>query len=111
MLKKLVILLIIVILAVGAYKYFCHPHYAKLNQRIVVLGFDGMDPTLTEKYMAEGKLPNLAALAKEGTYCHLSTTNPAESPVSWASVRANIDKCTPSEKISVENIHAQNGPA
>jgi predicted AlkP superfamily phosphohydrolase/phosphomutase len=85
MLRKIIILLILIVLVVVGYKYFTHPHYAKLNQKIVVLGFDGMDPTLTEKFMAEGKLPNLAALSKEGTYSRLSTTNPAESPVSWAS--------------------------
>jgi predicted AlkP superfamily phosphohydrolase/phosphomutase len=53
--------------------------------RLVVLGLDGMEPTITEKLMAEGKLPNLARLKKEGTYARLRTTTPAISPVAWSS--------------------------
>jgi predicted AlkP superfamily phosphohydrolase/phosphomutase len=53
--------------------------------RMVVLGLDGLEPTLAEKYMAEGKLPNLSRLKKEGTYARLKTTTPAISPVAWSS--------------------------
>jgi predicted AlkP superfamily phosphohydrolase/phosphomutase len=35
--------------------------------------------------MAEGKLPHLAALKKEGVYARLQTTTPAISPVAWSS--------------------------
>ncbi|MFB3896278.1 MAG: alkaline phosphatase family protein [bacterium] len=58
--------------------------YKSLPQRVVVLGFDGMDAGLTEKWMKEGKLPNFSKLAELGGYSQLQTTNPAESPVSWA---------------------------
>ncbi len=54
--------------------------------RTVVLGFDGAAADRTEMLMAEGKLPNLAALAKRGGYSRLATSNPAQSPVSWASI-------------------------
>jgi len=57
---------------------------SKIN-RMVILGLDGMEPTLAEKYMAEGKMPNLARLKKEGTYARLKTTTPAISPVAWSS--------------------------
>ena len=30
--------------------------------RVVILGFDGADAALVERYMAEGRLPNLARL-------------------------------------------------
>jgi len=53
--------------------------------RLVILGLDGLEPTLVEKYMAEGKLPNLARLQKDGTYARLRTTTPAISPVAWSS--------------------------
>ena len=53
--------------------------------RLVILGLDGMEPTLAEKFMAEGKLPNLAGLKKEGSYARLRTTTPAISPVAWSS--------------------------
>ncbi len=53
--------------------------------RIVIIGLDGLEPSLAEKFMAEGKLPNLARLKKEGTYSRLQTTTPAISPVAWSS--------------------------
>jgi predicted AlkP superfamily phosphohydrolase/phosphomutase len=56
-----------------------------LINRMVILGLDGLEPSLAEKYMAEGKLPNLARLKKEGTYARLKTTTPAISPVAWSS--------------------------
>src|SRR5215470_4349347 len=37
-------------------------------RRAVILGFDGMDPELTTKFIAEGKLPNLAKLREQGTF-------------------------------------------
>lgn len=56
-----------------------------LVDRIVIIGLDGLEPSLTEKFMAEGKLPNLARLKKEGGYERLQTTTPAISPVAWSS--------------------------
>ena len=53
--------------------------------RMVILGLDGLEPTLAEKFMSEGKLPNLARLRKDGTYARLRTTTPAISPVAWSS--------------------------
>ncbi|MGB2984431.1 MAG: alkaline phosphatase family protein, partial [Phycisphaerae bacterium] len=53
-------------------------------KRFVVLGLDGMEPTLAEKYMAEGKLPHLSKLKEKGTYARLGTTLPPLSPVAWS---------------------------
>ncbi|MGD9344829.1 MAG: alkaline phosphatase family protein [Candidatus Aminicenantes bacterium] len=53
--------------------------------QLVIVGLDGMEPTLVEKYMQEGKLPNLSSLKKEGSYARLQTTTPAISPVAWSS--------------------------
>lgn len=53
--------------------------------RVVILGFDGADARLTERYMDEGHLPNLARLRAEGTYAPLGTTTPPQTPVSWSS--------------------------
>jgi predicted AlkP superfamily phosphohydrolase/phosphomutase len=58
---------------------------------VVVLGFDGCDPNLAAKWMAEGKLPHLAELAREGTFKPLGTTNPPESPVAWASFATGLN--------------------
>ncbi|NIM06593.1 MAG: nucleotide pyrophosphatase [Armatimonadetes bacterium] len=53
--------------------------------RVIILGFDGMDPEIAEKMMATGRLPNLKKLSETGTYSHLATSCPAMSPVAWSS--------------------------
>jgi len=53
--------------------------------QVVIVGLDGMEPTLVEKYLEEGKLPNLSKLKTSGTYKRLGTTIPAISPVAWSS--------------------------
>jgi|SRR5579863_443445 len=62
-----------------------------VTTQVVVLGFDGADPNLLAKWAKEGKLPNLARLAQSGTFEPLGTTNPPESPVSWASFATGLN--------------------
>ncbi len=73
----------------------CSPQTTKpvrrAAERVFVIGFDGLDPTLTSKFMAEGKLPNLQKLANSGTYRTLGTTQPSESPVAWASFATGVN--------------------
>ncbi len=57
---------------------------SRINQ-LVIIGLDGLEPSLVEKFMAEGKLPHLSRLKKEGSYARLRTTIPAISPVAWSS--------------------------
>ncbi len=54
-------------------------------KRVVILGLDGMEPSLAERWMSEGKLPNLSKLRAQGTYTRLGTTCPPLSPVAWSS--------------------------
>jgi predicted AlkP superfamily phosphohydrolase/phosphomutase len=54
-------------------------------RRLVIVGFDGQDPVLTGRLMAEGRLPNLAKLASIGTWSPLGSTCPPVSPVAWSS--------------------------
>jgi predicted AlkP superfamily phosphohydrolase/phosphomutase len=56
-----------------------------LARRVVIVGFDGQEPKLTDRFMAEGKLPGFARLAAEGSYTRLATTFPSVSPVAWSS--------------------------
>jgi predicted AlkP superfamily phosphohydrolase/phosphomutase len=56
-----------------------------LVDRLVIVGLDGMDPVLTEKFMSEGKLLNFSNLKKTGCYSPLETTIPSISPVAWSS--------------------------
>src|ERR1700736_6396067 len=64
---------------------------AAAQQKVIVLGFDGVDARYTEKWMNEGKLPNLARLRQMGTFRPLRPTVPAQTPVSWSTFSTGID--------------------
>lgn len=64
--------------------------HAKIR-KLIFLGLDGLDPRLTEKYMAEGKLPNLARLREQGSYRRLRTTFPSLSPVAWSTFATGVN--------------------
>jgi predicted AlkP superfamily phosphohydrolase/phosphomutase len=61
------------------------------TQKLVILGFDGMDPQLLKKWMDEGKLPNISKLAKGGGMFPLQTTHSPESPTAWASFATGVN--------------------
>jgi predicted AlkP superfamily phosphohydrolase/phosphomutase len=61
------------------------------QQKVIVLGFDGVDANYTERWMNEGKLPNLAKLRAQGTFRPLLPTTPAQTPVSWSTFSTGID--------------------
>ncbi len=63
---------------------------AAVPPRVIVLGFDGADHALVEKGIAEGRLPNLAALAKKGGFTGLTPTIPAQTPVSWSTFSTGL---------------------
>ncbi|HWW59885.1 MAG TPA: alkaline phosphatase family protein, partial [Thermoanaerobaculia bacterium] len=65
------------------------PSFAQ--QKVIVLGFDGVDAGYTERWMNEGKLPNLARLRAQGTFRPLRPTVPAQTPVSWSTFSTGID--------------------
>ena len=54
------------------------------HKKVIVIGFDGMDPFLTEKMMDAGDLPTFNKLRKHNGYRRLGTSNPPQSPVAWA---------------------------
>jgi predicted AlkP superfamily phosphohydrolase/phosphomutase len=53
---------------------------------MIILGIDGMDPDLLTKFMAEGKMPNFARLAQQGSFRKLTTSIPPQSPVAWSNL-------------------------
>src|ERR1017187_5659989 len=60
-------------------------------ERAVILGFDGMDPELADRFMKEGRLPNLSKLRDKGTFSKLRTTFPAISPVAWSTFLTGVN--------------------
>jgi predicted AlkP superfamily phosphohydrolase/phosphomutase len=61
------------------------------TKRIVIIGFDGMDPQLAQRYMDEGHMPNMKAIAEQGTFRPLATSYPSMSPVAWSSFTTGVD--------------------
>jgi predicted AlkP superfamily phosphohydrolase/phosphomutase len=64
----------------------CSPY-----KRIVILGLDGLDYSLTERMLAEGKLPHMASLREQGCFKPLATTLPSISPVAWSSFQTGTN--------------------
>ncbi len=61
------------------------------DKRVIVLGIDGMDPNILEEMIAQGKMPNFARLAQEGTFARLGTSIPPQSPVAWSDFITGMD--------------------
>jgi predicted AlkP superfamily phosphohydrolase/phosphomutase len=56
------------------------------RDRVILLGFDGMDPDVVELLMSEGKLPNLAKIRQGGAHGRLRSMKPILSPVVWTTI-------------------------
>ncbi len=59
--------------------------------KVVVLGFDGLDYSLTRQLIDDGRLPNFARLEAIGGFWPLETTIPPHSPVAWSSFVTGMD--------------------
>ena len=60
-------------------------------KKVIVLGFDGMDYTLTKQMMDAGRLPHFRRLAEMGTFAPLETSIPPQSPVAWSNFITGMD--------------------
>lgn len=58
---------------------------------MVILGFDGMDPVLVQRWVEAGRLPNIRRLMAQGGLYPLTTTHSAESPTAWASFATGVN--------------------
>jgi predicted AlkP superfamily phosphohydrolase/phosphomutase len=57
---------------------------ARFEKKMIVLGFDGLDPQLLSEYMRQGLLPNFSKLSRSGDFKPLGTSIPPQSPVAWS---------------------------
>jgi predicted AlkP superfamily phosphohydrolase/phosphomutase len=58
-------------------------------KKVLMLGLDGADPVLIDKYIKEGKLPNLKKVIENGATtgdCSMQGVLPAITPPNWASL-------------------------
>ena len=60
-------------------------------KRVVVVGLDGLDPALAQKFMRAGLLPNFQALKDTGSFRPLRTTYPSISPVAWSTFATGVN--------------------
>jgi predicted AlkP superfamily phosphohydrolase/phosphomutase len=56
-----------------------------LRKKVIVIGLDGLEPSIVEAMLDRGDLPNLAKIRAAGVYSRLRTTYPAQTPVAWSS--------------------------
>jgi Flp pilus assembly protein TadD len=59
---------------------------AVASKPVIFIGLDGADWQLLDRYMGEGKMPNLASLVREGTAGDLLTEHPPLSPLIWTTM-------------------------
>ena len=64
---------------------------SRYSQRLVIIGFDGMDPDLVREWIDQGRLPTLKKLADQGGLYPLQTTHSPESPTAWASFATGVN--------------------
>lgn len=55
------------------------------ERRVIILGFDGVDPDIAREMLDAGELPNLKQLAESGAFTELGSSNPPQSPSAWSS--------------------------
>ncbi len=56
-----------------------------MRKKVIVIGLDGLEPSIVEAMLGRGELPNLAKIRASGSYTRLKTTYPAQTPVAWSS--------------------------
>ncbi len=61
------------------------------STRMILLGIDGMDPEMLQRFMDEGAMPNFKRLAGQGGFMQLNTSVPPQSPVAWSNLITGMD--------------------
>ena len=65
---------------------------AATGPKVLVFGFDGMDPKLLEEFRAQGVMPNFEKfLAAGGQVTPFGTSTPPQSPVAWSNFITGMD--------------------
>ena len=93
MIKRVARVLALIVAPAIAFSIACNGRQpAAVNRpKLVVLGFDGMDPDLVQQWIAAGQLPTIAKLAQKGAVRPLETTHSPESPTAWASFATGVN--------------------
>lgn len=60
-------------------------------RKILVVGLDGLEPSILERLMDAGELPNFAHLREVGCFTRVATTTPAQTPVAWSTFSTGLN--------------------
>lgn len=63
----------------------------KQGRKALIIGLDGVPYTTITKFMAEGVMPNTAALVKTGTLRRMTTSLPEVSSVAWTTFMTGVN--------------------
>ncbi|MEW5694181.1 MAG: alkaline phosphatase family protein, partial [Candidatus Hydrogenedentota bacterium] len=63
------------------------PEHKPLKNRVIIIGFDGLDPEILNRYIESGLIKNINKFFIN----KLKTTNPAISPVAWSSFVTGVN--------------------
>ncbi len=77
-----------------------------MKKKVIVIGLDGLEPTIVEAMLERGELPHFARIREAGFYSRLKTTTPAQTPVAWSSFATGTNpggriRCVSSSTTSV----------
>ena len=70
---------------------------AKKTDKLLVLGIDGLDPRLTQKYLDEGKMPNTKKFLARGAAqkrLEMIGGQPTVTPPMWTTLATGANPCT-----------------
>ncbi len=76
------VLLLLLVTIAGLWS--CQGGKRSLSKRVLVIGFDGMDPKILSRLIEEGKVPSFEKLNNIGDFLPLYSSIPPQSPVAWA---------------------------
>jgi len=60
-------------------------------KKVIVIGLDGVEPSIVDSMLETGQLPNLAELRARGGYARVATTTPAQTPVAWSTFATGVN--------------------
>ena len=61
------------------------------ENKMMILGFDGMDPGIILTMVKRGELPNIRKFVHMGSFRKMISTAPPESPCAWSSFATGKD--------------------
>ena len=66
-------------------------HDCSSPNRFLLIGLDGAEPSLIERWMEEGRLPNLARLRGQGAYMRCASVTPPVTYPAWATCVTGVN--------------------